>query len=130
MNPEADQAEIAEIKRLDPDNVERWTRRQFGALRGMEFRFNARFPNPGYFRFLALKSPSGWSVSPLHPNIDTRTGHDHHLVTRRIGGQEVPVICGPDGREATSLREAREFAVKWSVYIEGKLNNLQPRQSQ
>lgn len=129
MNPEASTKEIAEIKRLDPENVEGWARREFGSIRGMEFRFAARFKNPGYFRFLAIKSPSGWSVAPLHPNIDSRTGHTHHLVNRAIGGTVVPVICGPGGREAATLREARDFAVKWSVYIEGMLNNIRPRHS-
>jgi hypothetical protein len=130
-NPKATLEELRVIRVLDPTNIEQWTPREFGSIRGLEFRFRSRLPEPGYFKFLVLKTGSdAWRIAPLHPNMDDLFGHRHHMVSASIGGESVPVICGPGGRAASSLKEARDFAYKWSTYIEGILSGRSPRHSQ
>ena len=131
INPTATKEEIAAIKKIDPDNVENWTPVDIESIHGLQFRFHSRLQNPGYFTFLALKiGDREWRIAPIHPDIEDLMGHPHHMVECSIGGHKIPVICGPGGRPATSLREARDFAYKWSARIEGLLSSKKPRQSQ
>jgi hypothetical protein len=130
-NPRATPDELRTLRSIDPTNIENWVPREFGSIRGLEFRFSSRLAKPGYFKFLVLKTGNDtWRIAPLHPNMDDLFGHRHHMVSATIGGELVPVICGPGGRAATSLKEARDFAYKWSTYIEGILSGRSPRHSQ
>jgi hypothetical protein len=130
-NPKATSDELRAIRNIDPTNIEQWTPKEFGSIRGLEFRFKSRLAQPGYFKFLVLKTGNdAWRIAPLHPNMDDLFGHRHHMVSTNIGGENVPVICGPGGKAAASLKEARDFAYKWSTYIEGILSGRSPRHSQ
>jgi hypothetical protein len=71
------------------------------------------------FKFLAFRSPQDggrFRIWPIEPNFDAHFGHKPHMITTTVGGQKVPVLCGPGGRAAATLAEARLYAAKWAVY--------------
>ena len=121
-------AEHQLLKQLDPHGEEQWNPVTFGELRGYTFVFaNQFFTYPEYFKFLALyRGDDQWWISPLYPNLDHDVSHHFHLVTRTIGEHQFPILCGPRGRRAQDLRQVREFAAKWSVYVAQVLNRVAP----
>lgn len=127
-NPNATPQELFEIRQLDPQRIEGWQHKQFGAISGIEFTFLLPYARrPAYFKFLAVKeSASRWWICPLYPNMDMLGGHQHHMITRTINGVSLPALCGPEGRSASSLVEVREIAAKWSHYIAQLLSGQQP----
>lgn len=112
-------AEMAEVRGLDPQRAERWEPVQTSVLNGWRFQLE---PYPGMvFKFLAFRNPSDgnlfriWVISP--DRDDPRwQGHNNHMIKVTIGGERIAVLCGPGGRAAPSLTQARLFAAKWAVY--------------
>lgn len=117
-------ADVAEIRRLDPHNVERWTPRQQGGFSGWTFEMVPPFASQGRFKFLVFRSPSDGNrlrISPLYPTYDHLFGHAPHMINVRLGGHVVPVICGPGGRAAADFTAARGYAAKWMIYTSYRL---------
>lgn len=122
-------ADVEEISRLDPDNVECWTPVWHGAFGGWTFEMTPPIRGQRRFKFLVFRSPSdgmALRISPLRPNLDTQYGHTPHMITARLGGEDVPVICGPAGRPARSFADARGDAAKWMIYTSYRRAGLRP----
>ena len=122
-------ADVDELRRLDPGNDEGWTPVDTTWLSGWKFSFQSPIEGQPPFEFLAFKSPSEggwWRISVLRPNLDRELGHRPHHINIPVGSREVPVLCGPGGRPASSLAEVRVFAAKWMVYTSGRLAGLRP----
>lgn len=118
--------EFEEVRKIDPDRREGWQPKRFGSVIGLQFEIGnpAGFANPSYFKFLLIKEPgTGWWIAPLHPNVDALQGHRHHMISRRVHGHEIPILCGPEGKPASSIAVARQFAGKWAFYIGSLLNS-------
>ncbi|MGH3853929.1 MAG: hypothetical protein ACRDR6_10640 [Pseudonocardiaceae bacterium] len=118
LNPAPRSTDIDDVKNTDPQNVEQWTPVQTGLLNGWKFRLR---PEAGTeeFVFLAFRSPQDgnlYRIFVLKPNVDRLYGHAAHMVLTSVGGQRIPVICGPEGRAARTLAEARVHAGKWMLY--------------
>lgn len=116
-------ADAAEISRLDPDNVECWTPVRHGGFGGWTFELSLPVRGQRRFKFLVFRSPSDGNalrISPLYPNLDAHYGHEPHMITARLGGEDVPVICGPAGRPpATSPTPAVTRRSGWSTPATG-----------
>ena len=69
-------------------------------------------------------------ISPLYPDLDSQYGHEPHMITARMGGEDVPVICGPAGRAARTFADARGDAAKWMVYTSYRMAGLRPPYSE
>jgi hypothetical protein len=85
------------------------------------------FRSQGWFKFLVFRNPSDGNrlrTAPLYPNRDHLFGHVPHMITARVGGYEIPVICGPAGRAAVDFRQARGDAAKWMIYTSYQLAGL------
>lgn len=116
--------DVEEIRRLDPNNVERWTPCQQGDFSGWTFEMVPPFASQGRFKFLVFRSPSDGNrlrISPLRPTFDHLFGHAPHMINVRLGGHVVPVICGPGGRAATNFTAARGYTAKWMIYTSYRL---------
>ncbi len=117
------------LQELDPDNVEQWQPVTEGELTGWTFRFNPGRRDVPDFHFFAFRSPSDrnlWRITPIRPNLDHMFGHSPHMIKAYVGGTPIPVICGPDGAPAPSLREVRTWAAKWTRYWASRLANEDP----
>jgi hypothetical protein len=117
-NPEPSAEDVQEVMRIDPKRVEQWTPVTTGLLNGWKFRLR---PAPGEqeFVFLAFRSPSDgnrFRVFVIKPDVDDRFGHHDHMIKTTVGGHSIPVLCGPGGRAADTLAQARLFAGKWMSY--------------
>lgn len=124
VNPKPSEADIAEIREIDPQRVEDWTPMLTGLLNGWKFRLR---PDPGAmeFVFLAFRSPqdgNNFRIFVVKPDVDKEYGHRPHMIGVNIGGQKIPVICGPNGRAARTLTEARGHAGKWMIYTHRLVN--------
>ncbi len=118
LNAPPRSADIDEVKDIDPQNVEQWTPVQTGLLNGWKFRLR---PEPGAdeFVFLAFRSPQDsnlFRIFVVKPNVDRLYGHQPHMISTTVGGEHIPVICGPEGRAARTLADARVHAGKWMAY--------------
>ncbi len=118
--PLPNMAEAAEVMRADPRRVEGWEPMTTSVLSGWKFRLQ---PIPGgqVFTFLAFRNPSDgnlFRIWVLNPNMDDPLwhGHRHHMISVTVGGQRIPVLCGPGGTAACDLATARLYAAKWAVY--------------
>lgn len=122
-------AEAQELRALDPHNVEGWTPVTSGPIDGWRFRLKDPLRDDRYFVFLTFRNPSRrnqWDISPILPIMDDAFGHDPHMIRTVIGGQSVPIICGPGGEPAPSLTAVRGVAAKWMAYTAAKLAGVQP----
>jgi hypothetical protein len=118
FNPGPSAADVNDVMAIDPDRVEHWTPQQTGLLNGWKFRLRPERGAPEYV-FLAFRSPADgnlFRIFVVKPDVDSLYGHRPHMIKTVVGGQEIPVICGPDGRAARTLAEARTFAGKWMIY--------------
>jgi hypothetical protein len=116
--------DVAEVRALDPDNVEDWTPITTGPVRGWRFRMVSGHPDVGDFHFAAWRSPADggrWRITPLRPNYDQVHGHRDHMATVNVGGRSVPVLCGPSGAACRTLSEVRGHAAKWKTYTTNRL---------
>jgi hypothetical protein len=113
-------AEAAEVIRQDPRRIEAWEPVVTSVLSGWKFRLQP-IPGDQVFTFLAFRNPSEgnlYRLWVLNPNMDDPRwfGHKNHMVSVTVGGERIPVICGPGGRAAPDLAAARAYATKWSLY--------------
>lgn len=129
VNPAPHSRDIGRVRWLDPDNVERWTPVIAGALNGWTCELQPQDGAPKYL-FFAFRSPAdsnNFRVAVLRPNMDNQFGHRPHMIFTVVGGQRIPVICGPLGRAAADLEEARAHAVKWMIYHYLRAQGRSPR---
>jgi len=121
--------DVTEIRRLDPQNEERWQPTYTTALDGWRFRLRPH-PDGITFTFLAFRSPNDsglWRLWVVSPNADDYRGHTDHMVTTRVNGETIPVICAaPGAAPARTLVEARAMAAKWAVYTQRRLWGQNP----
>lgn len=118
VNAEPSSADVDEIMRIDPNRVEDWTPVRTGLLNGWKFRLKPT-PSADWFKFLAFRSPADgnrFRVFVIKPDVDSLRGHAPHMIETVVGGQNIPVICGPRGEAAADLRTARLHASKWAAY--------------
>lgn len=123
-NPEPNLDEVTDVMTIDPDRTEQWTPVQTGLLNGWKFRLR---PEQGAseFVFLAFRSPDdddNFRIFVIKPDVDDEYGHRPHMISVTVGGEKIPVICGPNGRPARTLAEARAHAGKWMAYTYRRLN--------
>jgi len=114
--PTVDDAQV--VMAIDPTRVERWEPVTTGLLNGWKFRLRPE-PRADEFVFLAFRNPSDGNAFRLFvvkPDVDDLFGHRPHMISVPLGGQAIPVLCGPGGRAARTLEEARVFAGKWMLY--------------
>jgi hypothetical protein len=117
-NPAPHSRDIGDLHRLDPANVEHWTPTTAGLLNGWKFQLCPEPGAPAYV-FFAFRSPqdsNNFRVFVIRPVMDAEFGHGPHMIATMVGGTRIPVICGPTGRAALSLAEARGHAAKWMVH--------------
>jgi hypothetical protein len=122
-------ADVAVLQRLDPANTESWTPTQTGLISGWIFRMTPPVRSERQFVFLAFRSPSdgnAFRIAVLEPDMDAEFGHKPHMIRVRVGGREIPVICGPGGRAARDLAEVRTHAAKWMAYTSRRMAGLDP----
>ena len=125
--------DVEVLQRLDPDNREEWTPVREGRITGWVFRMTPPFPGQPAFVFFAFRSPADrntYRVAVLDPDMDQECGHTPHMIRTHVGGERVPVICGPSGRPASDLGEVRTQAAKWMAYTSARLAGRNPGFSQ
>jgi len=123
------QTDVDELRWLDPANTERWSPVLTDLIAGWTFRLTPPISGQGQFVFFAFRSPSDGNafwISVLRPDMDAEFGHDPHMIRAYVGGQEIPVICGPGGRPAEDLAEVRTHAAKWMAYTSRRMAGLNP----
>jgi hypothetical protein len=129
VNVPPSQADVAELRRLDPDNAEQWSPVLTDLVAGWTFRLSPLVPGQQQFVFFAFRSPSdgnAFRIAVLQPDMDSEFGHTPHMVRAYVGGKKIPVICGPDGRPAQNLAEVRTHAGKWMAYTSRRMAGLSP----
>ncbi len=122
--------DVAVLRRLDPGNAESWTPVLTDLIAGWTFRLTPPFPGQAKFVFFAFRSPSdgnAFRIAVLQPDMDAEFGHAPHMIRAHVGGQEIPVICGPDGSPAAGLAEVRAHAAKWMAYTSARMAGRNPR---
>ncbi len=123
------EADVTVLRHLDPDNAEQWSPVLTDLIAGWTFRLTPPFAGQGQFVFLAFRSPSdgnAYRIAVLHPDMDAEFGHIPHMIRAHVGGQRIPVICGPDGRPAADLAEVRTHAAKWMAYTSARMAGRNP----
>ncbi|MDA8322461.1 MAG: hypothetical protein M0030_21990 [Actinomycetota bacterium] len=123
------EADVAVLRRLDPGNTEQWAPVLTDLIAGWMFRLTPPFPGQGQFVFFAFRSPSdrnSYRIAILHPDMDAEFGHIPHMISAHVGGQKIPVICGPGGRAAADLAEVRTHAGKWMAYTSARMAGRNP----
>ncbi|MFI6779284.1 hypothetical protein [Nocardia sp. NPDC050412] len=118
INQAPHSSDIGDLSRLDPDNVEQWTPTTAGLLNGWKFRLRPESGAPEYV-FFAFRNPqdsNNFRVFVIEPNMDDQFGHGPHMIATVVGVDRIPVICGPTGRAAATLEEARLHAAKWMYH--------------
>lgn len=123
LKPTISMADVAEIRRIDPHNVEGWTPMRSSVLDG--WRFSLQVAQFGFrFVFLAFRSPNDgglWRIWVLRPNADDQFGHKSHMIATYVNGERIPVLCGAGGRANASLAEVRVNAGKWALYTQRRM---------
>lgn len=122
--------EATEVMRQDPSRVEGWEPVTTSLLSGWKFRLQP-ISGDQVFVFLAFRNPSDGNLFRLwvlNPNMDDPKwlGHKDHMISISIGGEVIPVLCGPGGRAAPDLATARTYAAKWALYTLRVLRGEQP----
>ncbi len=108
------------VMQADPRRVEGWEPVTTSVLNGWKFRLQP-IPGDQVFTFLAFRNPSDgnrFRIWPMNPNMDDPKWHGHrnHMISVTVGGQRIPVLCGPGGRATQDLATARLDAAKWALY--------------
>jgi hypothetical protein len=127
LAPSPEDVEI--VRRLDPGNTEDWAPVLTPHVSGWTFRLTTPFADQRPFVFFAFRCPSdgnAFRISVLDPDMDTEYGHAWHMIRAYIGGRPFPVICGPGGRPAMDLAEARTHAAKWMAYTSARMSGRNP----
>jgi hypothetical protein len=122
-------SDVNELRQLDPKNVESWTPVKTGLVSGWTFRLRPPVSRQRDFVFFTFRSPSdgnAFRISPLYPNKDGEYGHSPHMIETTVGGQSIPIICGPDGAPAVTLAEVRTHAAKWMMYTSLRMAGVKP----
>lgn len=128
LKPWIEESDTATVRTIDPSNVEGWTPVFTPTLDGWRFSLKVH-PDGFQFVFVAFRSPneSGqWRLWVLSPNADECYGHKDHMVSTMVGSTKIPVLCGPGGRPANSLQEARLHAGKWAAYTQAHIFGQTP----
>ena len=123
-------ADVEVLRSLDPGNTEQWTPVRTQHISGWTFWLTPPFPGQGPFVFFAFRSPSdgnAFRIAVLEPDMDIEYGHAPHMISVYLGGQQIPVICGPKGRPARDLAEVRTHAAKWMAYTSARMAGRNPR---
>jgi len=123
------EADVAVLRRLDPGGAEQWSPVLTGLIAGWTFRLTPPFPGQGQFVFFAFRSPSdgnAYRIAVLRPDMDAEFGHIPHMIRAHVGGQKIPVICGPGGRPAAGLAAVRTHAAKWMAYTSARMAGRNP----
>lgn len=129
VNNSPSEADVALLRRLDPDNVEQWTPVVRTFVAGWTFRMTPSVANPPTFRFFTFRSPADgnhWRTALLEPNMDREYGHKPHMIKTIVGGVEIPILCGPLGAARQDLAAVRTDAAKWMVYTTRKIRGDRP----
>lgn len=127
--PDPSPGDVDMLRQLDHGNRERWTPVSAGDLAGWVFRMTPPFAGQSPYVFFAFRSPSdgnAYRIAVLDPDMDHEYGHTPHMIRTHVGGRRVPVICGPSGRPAIDLAEARTHAAKWMAYTSCIAAGLDP----
>ena len=113
----ATSADLAEARRLDPENQEGWRFVADHQMPGLTFTLT---PVEEPFLFFCFRCPTiagRWYLTVLDPNLDNLTGHRNHVDNVYIGGERIPVVCsGPRDSSHASLRDVRGAAGKFALY--------------
>lgn len=123
------QADVNELRRLDPANTEQWSPVRTDLIAGWTFRLTPPIADQAQFVFFAFRSPSdgdAFRIAVLQPDMDAEFGHVPHMIRAYVGGKKIPVICGPGGRPAGDLAEVRTHAAKWMAYTSMRMAFLNP----
>lgn len=129
VNPGPSQGDVEVLRRLDPGNVEGWTPVLTDLVAGWTFRLTPPIPGQSQFVFFAFRSPSdrnAYRTAVLEPDMDRAYGHTPHMIHANVGGQRIPVICGPAGEPASDLAAVRTHAAKWMAYTSARLAGRDP----
>ncbi len=110
-------ADLDEVRRIDPRNVERWTFVDDSEIPGLTFEMT---PIARVFRFFCFRVAAAggrWYLSVLDPNLDSLVGHENHVMRLDLGGARVPIVCrrSSDSSHA-NLAEVRGTAAKFALY--------------
>lgn len=128
-NPGPTAADVETLRRLDPANVEEWAPVTSDLVAGWTFRLRPPFAGQATFVFFAFRSPSdgnAYRIAVLEPDMDNEFGHVPHMINAYVGGQRIPVICGPVGAPAANLAEVRTHAAKWMAYTSARIAGRSP----
>jgi hypothetical protein len=123
-------SDVAFLRQLDPLNVEQWTPLLTDQISGWAFRMTSPFAGLPPFIFFAFRSPSdanAYRIALLDPDMDEAFGHNFHMIETYVGGQRVPVICGPQGKPARDLASVRVHAAKWMAYTSARMVGQNPQ---
>ncbi|MFI2369882.1 hypothetical protein [Streptomyces sp. NPDC018833] len=129
VNPGPTAVDVGLLRQLDPHNVEEWEPVTSDLMAGWVFRLSPPFKGLPRFSFFAFRSPADgglYRISVLHPDMDSEYGHLPHMIDIYLGGQRIPIICGPMGEPAADLAAVRTQAAKWMYYTACKLCGLDP----
>ena len=123
----ASRADLAEARREDPHDVERWRFIDDPNIPGLRFTMTG---SGHRFDFFCVRSPAHggrWLLTLLAPDLDDRIGHEYHMVTVSIGGETIPVVCGPGGQSVyASLSEVRGVATRVAHFHTARLSGYVP----
>lgn len=125
--------DVDALRQLDPGNDEQWTPVLTGQISGWAFQMSPPFAGQPPFVFFAFRSPSdgnAYRVAVLEPDMDGEYGHRWHMIATYVGGQRIPVICGPSGKPARDLATVRVHAAKWMAYVSSLFAGRRPGFSQ
>lgn len=108
--------DLAEALTHDPQDVEGWRFVDDPKIPGLRFHLA---PAGRRFVFFCVRSPlhgGRWLLTVLAPNLDQLMGHEHHMITKQVGGERIPVVCGPGDSTYSSLAVVRGVATKFALY--------------
>lgn len=111
-------ADLDEVRRLDPANVEQWRFVDDPHVPGLTFRMAPVARVFDFFCFRSAAAAGRWYLSVLSPRFDELVGHEAHVMQLNLGGGErIPIVCrdSTDSSHAT-LAEVRGTAAKFAVY--------------
>lgn len=110
-------ADLDEARRLDPQNLERWTFVDDHEIPGLTFEMAPVSQVFNFFCFRVAPAGGRWYLSVLDPDLDRLVGHEHHVMTLDMGDSRVPIVCrrSSDSSHAT-LAEVRGTAAKFALY--------------
>ncbi len=110
-------ADLEEARRLDPQNVEKWSFVDDPEIPGFRFEMAPVARVFSFFCFRVSSAGGRWYLSVLDPDLDRLVGHENHVMTLNLGGSRVPIVCrrSSDSSHA-NLAEVRGTAAKFALY--------------